>query len=93
MSALDEIRARLDAAISVPWYELDEEFIAQAPADIGSLLAAVDGVLALHQPDAGHNPKCNCGIQTGAGATCEECRDEWPCPTAHVVTEALEADR
>lgn len=68
----------------------DADFIVNAPTDQGRLLAAVQAVSALHKPDAGHNPLCECSIPSGAGASCEECQDTWPCPTVVALITALE---
>ena len=67
----------------------DADFVVNAPADQSRLIAAVQSVSALHKPDTGHNPLCGCGIPAGARASCEECRNAWPCPTIVALTIAL----
>ena len=69
--------------------ESDATFIASAPTDQAKLIAAIEAVVGLHKPVAGHNPACECGIPAGAGASCEECQDAWPCPTVAALTQAL----
>lgn len=102
MKQLDEMRARLAAATPGPWADAlgktfkavgsvaDARLIVNAPTDMGKLIAAVDAVLALHTPNAGHNPDCLCGIDPGAGARCCGCYDAYPCPTVAALTAALE---
>lgn len=59
----------------------DAEFISAARTDIPRLLAALDGVLALHYEDLfrGH-------LSNG----CKTCGHDWPCPTVAAVVAALQ---
>ena len=64
----------------------DAEFIAHSPETQARLLAALDGVLALHSVDT---HECECGEVHGP--FCSECVGEsWPCPTVAAVTTGLE---
>ncbi|MBT2537231.1 hypothetical protein [Arthrobacter sp. ISL-69] len=58
--------------------------IANAPTDMGKLLAAVEGVLALHSP--------NDPTPSQPWVTCSGCTNgcSYPCPTVVALTEALE---
>lgn len=75
----------IDSAGSVIGYgtsNADAELLAHAPTDQARLLAAIDGVTALHKPSR------------GKVAGCEECDwdvvgTDYPCPTITALTEAL----
>jgi hypothetical protein len=89
-----KVRGASNAARECCWppNTSDAKLIANAPADLSRMLAAVESVIELHKPDAGHNPLCECGIPAGAGASCEECQDVWPCPTITALAAALGSD-
>lgn len=90
MTAPDEFLAQIRERLATA---PDKNFIGRAAAemqllgtDLPRLLAALDGVLALHSID---QHECECGEVHGP--YCSECVGEsWPCPTVAAVTTALE---
>ena len=67
--------------------EANADLIAHAPETQAKLIAALEAVEALHARHLGNwtDPS---GIPW-TGDHCAECRDEWPCPTATAIKEAL----
>ena len=70
------------------------EFIAASRTDLPALLAAVEAVMELHQPEL----YCNNAGHTNPDVACPECvefctADEYlyPCPTITALTDALDA--
>lgn len=84
---LGEIRARLTSPLlgKSAWREADADHLA-----IRALLAAVEGVLAVHQPLAALDVRVNRMRQVCTG--CGTDGGNWqpyPCPTVRTITEAL----
>ena len=71
-----------------PYEPADAEFIANAPTDTARLLAAVQAVVALHEPERGNliGPYCAHCISPIDGGP-----EPWPCPTVSAVEAALRA--
>ena len=66
----------------------DAELIVWARNHLPALLDAAEkvaAVQALHTPDEGHNPECQCGIPAHANQSCTECRAAWPCATIRAI--------
>lgn len=70
---LDSPRGRV--AEATWWREVDAQFIAHARTDVPRLVAALEAVLLVHQPDEDMD--------------CTADGDPWPCHTARVITAAL----
>lgn len=74
-----------------PNAQANAEFIAAARTDIPRLLAALDGVLAVHKVD--ENGLCpTCTEQEGEGDDKYWVACDYPCPTVAAVTTALEGE-
>lgn len=66
------------------------DLAAHARLDLGRLAGAVDGVLALHAPDAGAGvPTCPT-CPAGPGRPARRRQRGWPCPTVRAVCAALD---
>lgn len=59
----------------------DEAFSRDAREPFARLLDAVQGVLGLHH----ETTDCRTGNPNG----CDECSDDWPCPTVRAINDAL----
>lgn len=89
----------MSPAGEVPPSLANGKFIGHARQDVPRLLAALDGVLALHQPERGTVYDSDYG-ETKEMDYCETCSDSqwldeasavaWPCPTVATVTTGLE---
>lgn len=71
----------------------DAEFIAASRTDLPALLAGVEAVRELHQPE----PYCNNAGHTNPDVECPECAEyctadgeQYPCRTITALTDALE---
>ena len=71
----------------------DAEFIAASRTLVPALLAAVDAVLALHQPcNVGGKQLCEYCTATGDPFCTPDGTDEWPCPTVRAITAHLDIE-
>ena len=68
--------------------EPDAEFIAASRTDLPALLAAVEAVMALHQPNPYDESECDHCVDPADYMW----RREYPCPTVQAITAALEVE-